>query len=127
MDSDISALSHASDSSDAFEKSIQPTADNIPACRNGAACFRKGCWYGHLPGWHVCDSGVSCDEFGCKGTHPYKRKGPCRYGEKCHNDGCEFLHPTNKPCPKKRPTERYFEEKHMLQLPQAQQFRPGKF
>lgn len=130
----IPLLSLASDNSDASEKLNQSEASHVISCFNGAECFKKGCPRQHPSGWYVCESGVNCDVFECKGTHPYQRKGPCRYGGKCRNDECRFLHPDprlstcpqgeeylqrhyNKPRPKSRPKECYFEEKSILVCP----------
>lgn len=62
-------------------------------CKRWDKCFQLGCRFRHPANWYVCETGLDCRVYACKGTHPYPRRGACHYGEKCSNNDCQWLHP----------------------------------
>ena len=83
----------------AFKSNVDPNeelnksgASYVRPCSRWDTCFKLGCDFRHPLDWYVCKTGLNCAVFLCKGTHPYKRVGPCRYGEKCLDNNCKWLH-----------------------------------
>ena len=68
----------------------------ISDCRNRSSCFNPNCLFNHPLGWSACEAGVDCEDFNCKGNHPYDRTKPCSLSDDCRNIECPFLHPISR-------------------------------
>ncbi|AAS50545.1 AAR178Cp [Eremothecium gossypii ATCC 10895] len=76
-----------------------PAERSLEQCKFGVKCTNKRCKYRHARSHIMCREGAACTRIDCFFGHPINE--PCKFGAECRNAHCLFQHPPGRSLPDK--------------------------